>query len=70
MDKKKIYTESMIFLAPSAKIKLAPKSGDVMSLQKQMCFIFLSSYNKFIEYNKYNKEHMAGMLSEKISVDP
>ena len=71
MDKKKIYTDSMILLAPSTKIKLASKSGAVMKLnKKEMCFLPLASYNKFIEENKYNKQRMAGMLSEKIHVDP
>ena len=54
---------------PSAKIKLA--SGDVRKLtKKEMCSLLLASYNTLIEDNKYNKQRMAGMLSEKIRADP
>ena len=35
VDKKKKYTDSLILLAPYAKIKLASKSGDVMKLTKK-----------------------------------
>ena len=71
VDKKKIYTDSLILLAPSAKIKLASNSGDVMKLtKKEMCSLLLASYNTLIEDNKYNKQRLAGMLSEKIRADP
>ena len=38
VDKKNIYTDSLIFLAPSTKIKLASKSGDMMKLTGGKCF--------------------------------
>ena len=37
VDKKNIYTDSLIFLAPSTKIKLASKSGDMMKLTREKC---------------------------------
>ena len=44
VDKKNIYTDSMILLAPSSKIKLASNSSDVMKLtKKQMCSLILAS---------------------------
>jgi hypothetical protein len=67
VDKKKIYTDSLILLAPSAKIKLASNSGDVMKLtKKEMCSLLLESYNTLIEDSKFNKPRLASMLSEKI----
>ena len=67
VNKRKIYTDSMILLNPSTKIKLVSKSDDVMKItKKEMCLLLLVSHNASIEYNKYNKQHMASMLSEKI----
>ena len=67
VDKKKMYTNSLIFLAPSAKNKLASKISDVMKLtKKEMCLLLLVSHNTLVEDNKYNKKCMASMLSEKI----
>ena len=37
--------------------------------KKETRSLLLVSYNTLIEENKYNKQRMAGMLSEKIRVD-
>ena len=70
MYKKKIYTNTLIFLSLSDKIKLASKNGDVMNIYKKMGLILLVSYNTFIKDNKHNKKRMAGTLSENIRVYP
>ena len=35
VDKKYFYTDSLIFIAPSVRIKMSSKSGDVMNLTKK-----------------------------------
>ena len=66
VDKKKMYTDSLICLAPPAKIKLASKISDVMKLTKKNCLLLLVSHNTLVVDNKYNKKCMASMLSDKI----
>ena len=62
-----MYTDSLIFLAPSAKIKLALNSGDMIKLtKKEMCLLLLVSHNTPIEDNEYNKQFIDRIFSDNI----
>ena len=60
VDKKKIYTESTIIIAPSANIQLISRSGDVMNIYKKINVFARSSLLQYIEREQYLQQETYG----------
>ena len=50
VDRKKFFTDSLILLVPSAKIKLAPKSGGATKLYKKGNVFSPSGLSQYIDW--------------------
>ena len=58
-------------MAPGANTKLATKDNDVAKLtKKEICALLMSCYATTVDENKYAKNILVAMLSEKIASNP